>query len=45
MEKTFNVKASAHIYARELEQLGRVAVERTIVKTTSGWASLACGLD
>src|SRR4051794_9626066 len=33
-----------HIYACELEQLGRVAVERTTVKTISGWASLACRL-
>jgi hypothetical protein len=33
------------VYARELEQLGRVAVERTTVKTISGWAKLACSLD
>jgi len=29
------------IYARELEQLGRVAVERTTIRTTVCWASLA----
>ncbi len=29
------------VYARELEQLGRVAVERTSVRTTVCWAGLA----
>ena len=29
------------VYARELEQLGRVAVERTSVRTVACWASLA----
>ena len=33
------------IYARELEQLGRVAVERSSVRTVSYWASYACSLD
>lgn len=30
-----------HVFARELEQLGRVAVERTSVRTTVCWASFA----
>ena len=33
------------IYARELEQLGRVAVERTSVQTMTWWASYACSSD
>ena len=31
------------IYARELEQLGRVAAERSAVRTTACWASYAVG--
>ena len=31
------------IYARELEQLGRVAAERSAVRTTAFWASHAVG--
>ena len=31
------------IYARELEQLGRVATERSAVRTTAFWASYAVG--
>jgi hypothetical protein len=33
------------VYARELEQLGHVAVERISLRTFAGWASLACSLD
>jgi hypothetical protein len=33
------------VYARELEQLGRVAVERSSVKTTARWASYACSVE
>jgi hypothetical protein len=38
-------RALRRIYARELEQLGRVAVERTSVQTMTWWASYACSLD
>lgn len=33
------------VYARELEQLNRVAVERSSVRTVTYWASYACSLD
>ena len=33
------------IYARELGQLGRVAVARSSVETVTYWASYACSLD
>ena len=33
------------VYARELEQLGRVAVERSSVQTVAHWAGYACSVD
>ena len=33
------------VYAAELKQLGRVAVERFSVQTVTGWASFACSVD